>query len=68
MNVDEYCLLTVIFPARVSVGAVRYFAADASKQIAGQLKRAKQRAPDAGLDLSLLNLVDTKSVFRKKAV
>jgi predicted regulator of Ras-like GTPase activity (Roadblock/LC7/MglB family) len=68
MNVDEYSLLTVIFPARVSVGAVKYFAVDAGKQIARQFKKAKKRAPEAGLDLSLLNLVDTKSLFRKKAV
>ena len=66
MNVDEYCLLTVIFPARVSVGAVKYFASDASRAIARQLKKAKKRAPDAGLDLSMLNLADTKPLFRKK--
>jgi len=66
MNVDEHCLLTVIFPARISVGAVKYFALDASKRIARQLKKAKKRAPDEGLDLSMLNMADTKSVFQKK--
>lgn len=66
MNVDESCLLTVVFPARVSVGAVKYFAADAARQIAAQLQSAQRRAPGAGLDLSMLNLADTKSLFRKK--
>ncbi len=66
MNVDEYCLLTTIFPARVSVGAVKYFALDAGKQIARQLKKAKKRAPEEGLDLSMLNLADAKPVFRKR--
>jgi predicted regulator of Ras-like GTPase activity (Roadblock/LC7/MglB family) len=66
LNVDDYCLLVVIFPARVSVGAVKYFAADATKAVSRQLKKAKKRAPDAGLDLSMLNVADTKPLFRKK--
>ncbi|MBN2507171.1 MAG: roadblock/LC7 domain-containing protein [Verrucomicrobia bacterium] len=67
MNVDEYCLLTVIFPARISVGAVKYFAIDAAQQIARQLALAHKRAPGAGFDLSLLNLPDSQSLFRKKS-
>jgi predicted regulator of Ras-like GTPase activity (Roadblock/LC7/MglB family) len=66
VNVDEYCLITVVFPARVSVGAVKYFAADTIKVVAKQLKAAHQRAPDQSLDLSVLNLADTKSLFTKK--
>ena len=67
VNVDEYCLLTVVFPAQVSVGAVKYFAATTVKEIAGQLKKAHQRDPDAKLDLSLLNLAETGPLFRKKS-
>jgi predicted regulator of Ras-like GTPase activity (Roadblock/LC7/MglB family) len=66
VNVDEYCLLTVIFPAKVSVGAVKYFAVNTIKEIAKQLHIAYQRSPDAGLDLSILNLADTGPLFRKK--
>jgi predicted regulator of Ras-like GTPase activity (Roadblock/LC7/MglB family) len=66
MNVDEFCLLTVIFKAALSVGAIRYYAADTIKQVAAQLKRAHHRAPHSGLDLSMLNLADPSPMFRKK--
>ena len=66
MNVDEYCLLSVIFKATLSVGAIKYYAADTIQKIANQLKRAHHRAPDAGLDLSMLNMADPSSVFKMK--
>lgn len=66
LNVDEYCLITVVFKASISVGAVKYFATTTIKQIARQLKKAHNRAPDNGLDLSLLNVADSASLFRKK--
>jgi len=66
LNVDEYCLLGVIFPVQVSVGAVKYFAARTIRQISAQLLAAHQRAPGAGLDLSELNLADTAPLFRMK--
>jgi len=66
LNVDEYCLLTVVFKAAVAVGAVKYFAATTAKQIAKQLKKAHRRAPEAGLDLSELNLADPTPLFKKK--
>jgi predicted regulator of Ras-like GTPase activity (Roadblock/LC7/MglB family) len=64
--VDENCLLTVIFKAQVSVGAVKYFAAPASKRIAVQLQIAQERDPGPGLDLSELNLADPSEVFKRK--
>jgi len=68
MNVDEYCLLTIIFKATISVGAVKYFAASSTKLVAKQLKKAHRRAPGAWLDLSELNLADPTPLFRKKTV
>jgi predicted regulator of Ras-like GTPase activity (Roadblock/LC7/MglB family) len=65
--IDEYCLLAVIFRAEVSVGAVKYFAGPAVEHIAQQLQRAQQRDPGAGLDLSVLNLMDPSEVFKRKA-
>ena len=65
--VDECCLLTVIFKAHLSVGAVKYFSAPAAQQIAQQLQTAQQRDPGAGLDLSILNLADPSEVFKKKS-
>ncbi|MBI2928548.1 MAG: roadblock/LC7 domain-containing protein, partial [Verrucomicrobia bacterium] len=65
-NVDEQALLVVVFKARVSAGAVKYYAASTLTRIADQLRAARQRAPEEGVDLSALNLADTTPVFRKK--
>ena len=66
ITVDEYCLLTVIFKAQVSVGVVKYFSMPAAKLIAEQLQIAQQRDPGAGLDLSVLNVADTSDFFKRK--
>jgi predicted regulator of Ras-like GTPase activity (Roadblock/LC7/MglB family) len=65
-NVDESCLLMVIFAAKVGVGMVKYHATETRKQIADQLKTAQERDPSAGLDLSVLNLADPSELFRRK--
>lgn len=66
-NVDENCLLLVIFPAAVGVGMVKYWASVIRTRIAQQMETAQQRDPDAGLDLSELNLADTSGLFKRKA-
>jgi len=66
-NVDEECLLVVIFKAQSGVGVVKYYATQTRERIAAQLKAAQERDPGAGLDLSVLNVADTSSVFRRKA-
>ena len=66
LNVDEYCLLTLIFSATVSVGAVKYFALGSSVRIQRQLQLAHDRDPEHGLDLSVLNVADTSDFFRKR--
>jgi predicted regulator of Ras-like GTPase activity (Roadblock/LC7/MglB family) len=65
-NVDEQSLLVVIFKSHSGVGVVKYYAAAAVKRIARQLKIAKERAPESGLDLSVLNVAETGQFFRKK--
>ncbi|HMP84009.1 MAG TPA: roadblock/LC7 domain-containing protein [Verrucomicrobiota bacterium] len=65
-NVDEHCLLVVIFPAQVGVGAVKYFAAPACASIANQLKTAQERDPEGGLDLSVLNCAETSDFFKRR--
>ena len=64
--VDECSLLVVIFKAAVSVGAVKYFAGPAAEQIAEQIELAYVRDPDATIGLSMLNVADTRDVFKKK--
>jgi len=66
MNVDANCLLVLVFRAAISVGAIKYYAVDTTKQIAKQLQVAQKRAPGEGLDLSMLNLADASEVFRAK--
>jgi predicted regulator of Ras-like GTPase activity (Roadblock/LC7/MglB family) len=66
INVDEHCLLVVIFKSHSGVGVVKYYAATAVKRIARQLKIARERAPESGLDLSVLNVAETAPLFRKK--
>ncbi|HAV61522.1 MAG TPA: hypothetical protein DCY13_04055 [Verrucomicrobiales bacterium] len=67
INVDEYSLLVIVFPASISAGAVKYYAPVTLKKIAMQMKLAHDRDPDSGLDLSVLNLADTSGLFQKKA-
>ena len=64
--IDDHCLLVVIFASRLSVGAVKYFAMPTGEKIAEQLKSAQERDPDAGFDLSTLNIADTENLFRKR--
>jgi predicted regulator of Ras-like GTPase activity (Roadblock/LC7/MglB family) len=65
-NVDEHCLLLVIFRAQISVGAVKYYALGTIAQLAQQLRAAQERAPGEGYDLSVLNMADSSDLFRKK--
>ena len=67
VGVDENCLLTAIFKAQVSVGAVKYFAAPTVTRIALQMQIAQERDPNAGLDLSMMNLADTSELFKRKS-
>ena len=66
-NVDEHCLLLVIFKAQIGVGVVKYYAGSVCERIALQLKIAHERDPEGGLDLSVLNMADTSGVFKRKA-
>ena len=66
VNIDEHCLLIVIFSAIIGVGIMRYYASGAIRKIAGQLVVAQNRNPDGGYDLSVLNIADSESLFRKK--
>jgi predicted regulator of Ras-like GTPase activity (Roadblock/LC7/MglB family) len=67
LNVVQYCLLTVVFKAHISVGAVKYFGNNTIKEVAAQLHKAHERDPSSALDLSMLNLADPSPVFRKKS-
>jgi predicted regulator of Ras-like GTPase activity (Roadblock/LC7/MglB family) len=65
-NIDDHCLLTIIFKANISVGAVKYYAKDTVQDIAVQLKTAREREPGVGLDLSMENMADPTPLFKRK--
>src|SRR5579862_2810428 len=66
ISVDEHALLVAIFRSQAGVGVVKYFASNAIKHIARQLKLANERAPGQGLDLSMLNVANAGPFFRRK--
>jgi CDGSH-type Zn-finger protein/predicted regulator of Ras-like GTPase activity (Roadblock/LC7/MglB family) len=66
LNVEENCMLLVIFKAELSVGAVRFYAKDTIKIIADQISIAQQRAPSVTFDLTDLNVADVQALFRRK--
>ena len=67
VNVDEHCLLVVVFPSQTGVGVVKYYSASAVCGIARQLATARERDPAGGLDLSEMNVAAPLELFRKKA-
>jgi predicted regulator of Ras-like GTPase activity (Roadblock/LC7/MglB family) len=66
-DIDEHCLLVVIFAATVSVGAVKYYATSAIAQVAQQMEAARHRSPEEGVDLSVLNLADSADLFGRRS-
>lgn len=66
-NIDDSTLLIIIFKADISVGVVKYYAASTVERLTVQLDKARMRAPRQTLDLVSMNLLDTSTVFRKRA-
>jgi predicted regulator of Ras-like GTPase activity (Roadblock/LC7/MglB family) len=65
-NVDEQCLLVVMFPSKTGIGVVKYYASGAVARLAQQMAIARGRDPEGGLDLSEMNLANPEDFFRKK--
>ncbi len=66
ISIDEQSLLVVIFRAGVSVGLIKYYAEPGIRRIAEQLRIAHDRDPANGLDLSMLNIADTRDIFKRR--
>src|SRR5438105_3748036 len=64
--IDEHNSMVVLFPARMSVGAVKYYVAPTLTLIATQLRKAQQRPSNRGLDLAMMNLADSIDLFKRK--
>lgn len=67
LEVDEECLLAIIFRSETGLGIVKYYTATVAAAISRQLKIARARNPGVGFDLSVLNLANPTEVFRKKS-
>lgn len=64
-NIDENVLLIIIFKAKLSVGIMKYYAAETVHRVMTQLHKAQLRAPDTSVDLVSMNVMDTVNIFRK---
>ena len=66
-DVDEHCLLVVLFKTSAGAGLVKYYSSNCTSRIARQLATAQERTPGGGFDLSVLNLEHPQELFRNKA-
>jgi predicted regulator of Ras-like GTPase activity (Roadblock/LC7/MglB family) len=66
LDIDEHCLLVVLFKSQTGVGIVKYYSSNCASRIARQLATAQERDPGRGFDLSALNLAQPQELFRKK--
>ena len=62
-NVGTWGVLIAIFPAMVSAGLVKHYSIQAGFNLAKFLQLAYERAPQAGMDLSLLNIAESTQIF-----
>ena len=66
IDVDEHCLLVILFESKVGVGLMKYYGSNCCSRIARQLVAANERNPGGGFDLSAMNVTDSQELFRKK--
>ena len=66
LDIDEHCLLVVLFKSQTGVGIVKYYSSNCASRIARQLATAQERDPGRGFDLSALNVAHPQELFRKK--
>lgn len=66
LNIDENCLLVVVFKAALSVGMIKYYSASTIETVARQLAVASERNPDGGFDLADLDPTDVGELFKRK--
>jgi len=66
MNIEENSLLIVVFDASKSIGAVKYYAAEAAAAVAKQIAIAQARDASGGIDLAHLDPESADDVFKKK--
>ena len=66
MNIEEHCILVILFNSSLSVGLVKHYASSTIQRVADQIQIAQLRTPDVVFDLTDLNVTDASALFRKK--
>jgi predicted regulator of Ras-like GTPase activity (Roadblock/LC7/MglB family) len=64
LNIDQDCVLILIFGTQQTVGSMKYYAGPVVRQIGEQLILAGERG-ETPLDLSDMDPVDARSLFRR---
>jgi len=64
LNIDEDCILVLIFGTEHTVGSLKYYAAPVVKQLGQQMRIAGARG-ETPLDLSDMDPLDARSLFRR---
>jgi predicted regulator of Ras-like GTPase activity (Roadblock/LC7/MglB family) len=65
-QVDDTCLVVLIFPAKVGVGYARYYSNITARAIEDILDNSRRRQPGIHVDLSNINPHDIAEVFKMK--
>jgi len=65
VNIDENCLLVIVFGSDHTVGSMKYYAAQAVKQLGDQVKVADLRG-NPELDLADMDTTDVQALFKKQ--
>ena len=65
-SIDGFNLMVVIFPVTTAVGAIKYYAQAARNEVAEVFAQARDRCPEGGLDLAMMNVADSSEIFRRK--
>lgn len=65
-TIDQQCLFLVLFKSLNSMGAIKYLSIPTRRVIAEQLQLARERTPDDGFDLSMMNVANPAEVFKRK--
>ncbi len=68
-NVDEHCVLLLIFRSHLSAGVMKFYAGSAARKIGTQIKIAERRSPGVGIDLTDLNVktsADAAEILHRK--
>jgi predicted regulator of Ras-like GTPase activity (Roadblock/LC7/MglB family) len=66
LNIDQHCVLVIVFAANLGVGMVKFYAAKTIQRLSDQIKKAEQRAPTAMFDLTDMNVTDVGELFQRK--